>query len=76
MKTIRAVRGLQRWRDVQAVLLRYGFDFLIDQEEIQDVRAWLRDRLHLPLGEFRERSLAERLRLMLQDLGPDRKSVV
>ncbi len=70
MKTIRAVRGLQRWRDVQAVLLRYGFDFLIDQEEIQDVRAWLRDRLHLPLGEFRERSLAERLRLMLQDLGP------
>ncbi|MBP7227960.1 MAG: hypothetical protein KA988_02515 [Longilinea sp.] len=70
MKTIRAVRGLQRWRDVQAVLVRYGFDFLIDQEEIQEVRAWLRDHLHLPLGEFSGRSVAERLRLMLQDLGP------
>ncbi len=64
------VRSLQRWRKVQAVLLRYGFDILIDQEEIREVRRFLHTRLRLPLGEFEGRSAPERVRLMLQELGP------
>ncbi len=64
------VRSLQRWRKVQAVLLRYGFDILIDQEEIKEVRRFLHTKLRLPLGEFEDRSAPERVRLMLQELGP------
>ena len=70
MNILPPVRNWQRWREVQAVLLRYGFDMLIDQEEIQEARRFLRERLHLSLGEFNGRSLPERVRLMLQDLGP------
>ena len=66
----RPVRGIQRLRDVQAVLLRYGFDILIDQEEIKEVRRLLRDKLHLKVGEFSDKSVAERVRLMLEELGP------
>ena len=66
----RPVRGIQRFRDVQAVLLRYGFDILIDQEEIKEVRRLLRDKLRLKIGEFSDRSVPERVRLMLEELGP------
>ncbi len=64
------VRNLQRWRHVQAVLLRYGFDILIDKEEIEEARQWLREKLHWRLGEFERRSVPERVRLMLEELGP------
>jgi len=70
MNFLPPVRNWQRWREVQAVLLRYGFDLLIDQEEIQEVRRLLREKLHVTIGEFSERSLPERVRMMLQDLGP------
>lgn len=66
----RPIRSLTRWRDVQVVLLRYGFETLIDREEIQDVRKILRERFKLPVGQFSGRSLPERVRLMLGDLGP------
>ncbi len=66
----RRVRSLQRWRKVQAVLLRYGFDILIDQDEVKEVRRFLHTKLRLPLGEFEDRSAPERVRLMLQELGP------
>ncbi len=66
----RPVRNWQRWREVQAILVRYGFDILIDKEEIQDVRTFLRDKLHLQVGKFDNLSLPERVRLMLTDLGP------
>ena len=70
MPNYNPVRGLRRWREVQAILLRYGFDLLIDREEIKEVRRFLQDRLGLSLGEFNDRSLPERVRLMLQELGP------
>ena len=66
----RPVRGIQRLRDVQAVLLRYGFDILIDQEEIKEVRRILRDKLNLKVGEFSDKSIPLRVRLMLEELGP------
>jgi ubiquinone biosynthesis protein len=64
------IRNLQRWRTVQAILLRYGFDFLIGREEIAEVRRVLHHTLRLPMGEFNEYTLPERVRLMLQELGP------
>jgi ubiquinone biosynthesis protein len=64
------IRNIQRWRTVQAILLRYGFDFLIGREEIAEVRRFLHNTMRLPMGEFNELSLPERVRLMLQELGP------
>ncbi|HPH94988.1 MAG TPA: AarF/ABC1/UbiB kinase family protein [Anaerolineaceae bacterium] len=43
---------------------------LFDQEQIRELRQLFKDRLHLRLGEFNDRSLPERLRLMLEELGP------
>jgi ubiquinone biosynthesis protein len=70
MKMPSAVQNLQRWREIQALLLRYGFDMLLEQEELQEIRRTLHEKLRLPVGEFDERSLPERVRLLLQDLGP------
>lgn len=64
------MRNLARWRDVQAVLVRYGFETLFDRDEIVEVRHWLQDHLHLAVGEFSDRTTPERLRMMLTDLGP------
>jgi hypothetical protein len=50
------IRNIQRWRTVQAILLRYGFDFLIGREEIAEVRRFLHNTLRLPMGEFNELS--------------------
>lgn len=70
MKPPAPLRNLQRWREVQAILLRYGFDILIGNEEVQEVRRLLHDRLRIPLGDLDTRSLPERVRLMLIELGP------
>jgi hypothetical protein len=62
--------SLQRWRQVQAVLLRYGFESLLDKDAIKEARRWLREELHLPLAQIEGRSQPERVRLMLEELGP------
>jgi len=66
----RPVRNLRRWRDIQVILLRYGFDFLIEQEELAEVRALLMKRFKLRGSEYLSLSLPERVRLMLEELGP------
>lgn len=43
---------------------------LFDQEQIRELRQALKDRLHVRLGEFNDRSMPERLRLVLEELGP------
>lgn len=68
--TAHPIRNLQRWRVVQAALLHYGFDMLIDREEIVEVRRFVKETLHMPAGQFKGLSQPERIRLMLQDLGP------
>lgn len=65
------IRNLQRWQQVQSVLLRYGFDILIENNEVKEVRRFLKDKFYLPLGKFDdERNMPEKVRLMLQELGP------
>lgn len=70
---LQSIRNVRRWRELQAILFRYGFDFLIDSTEIKNVKTTLQS-LNLPfsLPETRltELSVSERFRRMLQDLGP------
>jgi ubiquinone biosynthesis protein len=66
----RPIRNLQRWRYMQAVLLRYGFDFLIEREELKEVREILSKRFHLPGSDLLKKSMPVRVRLMLEELGP------
>lgn len=70
MNFTRPVRSLIRWRDVQAILLRYGFGILIDQEDIQEVRRILREKFRIRIGDMDGRPPQERVRLMLEELGP------
>lgn len=70
MNLTRPVRSLIRWRDVQAILLRYGFGILIDQEDIQEVRRILREKFRIRIGDMDGRPPQERVRLMLEELGP------
>lgn len=65
-----SLRNMRRWWEVQSIFLRYGFHFLINQSEIQEVRHFLHDKLRLPAGEFDHLSAPERVRLMLEELGP------
>lgn len=64
------VRNIQRWREVQGILLRYGFDVLFDKKEISEIREVLKDKLKISVGEFDKLSTPERMRLMLEELGP------
>ncbi len=70
MPPIDTVRNIQRWGDVQAILLRYGFDILMDQEDIKEARRVLHEKFDLQVGEFEDRTVPERVCLMLQELGP------
>jgi ubiquinone biosynthesis protein len=67
------IRNLRRWRELQAILFRYGFDFLIDTKEVRTIQSTLRT-LHLPVSipesKLHELSTPERVRRMLQDMGP------
>jgi len=65
MKT--KVRTLQRWWQVQSIFLRYGFDILVDQDEVQKMRGYIKERKPDELAQY---STPERVRLMLQELGP------
>jgi hypothetical protein len=44
--------SLERWRRVQAVLLRYGFESLLEKDEIKEAWRWLREELRLPLAQI------------------------
>ena len=70
MMAQRSLRNLQRWWQVQSIFLRYGFDILVDQHEIQEVRRFLREKLNREPGEMADRSTPEKVRLMLEELGP------
>jgi len=70
MNLTRNVRSLARWRDVQVILVKYGFDILIDREEINDIRFLLKKRLKVSIGSFEGLSTPHKVRIMLQELGP------
>lgn len=74
LESLQPIRNLRRWREVQSVLFRYGFDFLINQKEVRRIQTAINEKLnlsiHLPQSELIKLSLPQRVRLMLQELGP------
>jgi ubiquinone biosynthesis protein len=74
LNNLSPVRNLKRLREVQAVLFRYGFDFLLDIQEIRNIQALLSKNLNialsLPESEISKLSMPQRVRLLLQELGP------
>lgn len=68
------LRSIRRFRDVQLVLLRYGFGFLLSNQEIRALRRTLRRTLgwgySIEETEYEERAAPARMRMMLQELGP------
>jgi len=69
------VRNFNRWREVQAILFRYGFDFLTDNKEFRRIQSYLKKTLNLQVtllspSELSKFTTAQRVRLMLQELGP------
>ena len=64
------VRNWQRWWQVQSIFLKYGFDILVDQDQINEIRRFLNEKLGREPGEFDQYSTPEKIRLMLQELGP------
>jgi ubiquinone biosynthesis protein len=74
LNNIQPVRNIKRWREVQTILFRYGFDFFISNKEIRNIQSTLNQKLHiklaLPESELKKLNMPQRVRLMLQDLGP------
>ena len=67
------IRNLRRWRELQAILFRYGFDVLIDTKEAKTIQSTLKTLslpLSIPDSRLQDLSVPERVRRMLQDLGP------
>ena len=63
-------RSLRRLREVQRVMTRYGFDFIFESEEVRSVRSYITKKIHLPQKEMLSSNASQRLRMMLQELGP------
>lgn len=61
----------QRRIEVQATFVRYGFDALFQVDSFQGAMHFLRDRFDLiPSTEYDDMPMPEKIRNMLQDLGP------
>jgi ubiquinone biosynthesis protein len=64
------IRNLQRYWQVQSIFLRYGFDILVDQNEINEARKFLYETFGGQPESFEQYSTPQKIRLMLQELGP------
>jgi ubiquinone biosynthesis protein len=60
------LRNIQRLREVQNLIFRYGFGFVLGINEVKGIRK----KLRLSSQQLDETTAAERLRNMLQELGP------
>jgi ubiquinone biosynthesis protein len=70
LKSRNPVRNVQRYWEVQMTFLRYGLGFLVDREELARVRPLLAWGAARPAAGVAALSLPERVRLLLQELGP------
>jgi ubiquinone biosynthesis protein len=64
------IHSLQRYWQVQSIFLRYGFDILVDQDEINEARKFLNKTFGAEPQAFDQYSTPQKIRLMLQELGP------
>lgn len=63
-------RNIRRLVEVQATFVRYGFDFLFEATELRRMRALMGKRFRKAGAETLQLSIPERLRLIIQELGP------
>jgi ubiquinone biosynthesis protein len=63
-------RNLRRWWDVQAIFIRYGFGFLVSKTDVRQARRAATAGKNGHANEIERLQTPERLRLMLQELGP------
>jgi ubiquinone biosynthesis protein len=66
----RTFRAFGRWGEVQTILVKYGFDFLIERDELKTIREVLSKNLHLISPEYSKLTPPQRVRMMLEELGP------
>ena len=59
-----------RIQQVYSVFMRYGLDIAFESGPLADFRRNMQDRLHRMAGTPRDLSTPEKVRLMLQELGP------
>ncbi len=65
------VRSIKRYREIFGVLLKYGFDEILDRLKIQDYPSFVRKMLLRRQGrEYVHMSRPRRLRLAIEELGP------
>lgn len=60
-------RNLRRWREILAVLRRYGLADWLSQHHRLPFRGWFKDHRGTPLAEY---TREQRVRMALTDLGP------
>ena len=63
-------RNLRRWWDVQAIFIRYGFGFLVSKTDARRARRAAGASKNGHADEIERLNTPQRLRLMLQELGP------
>ena len=63
-------RNLRRWWDVQAIFIRYGFGFLVSKADVRQARRAASAGKNGHADEIERLETPQRLRLMLQELGP------
>lgn len=63
-------RNLRRWWDVQAIFIRYGFGFLVSKTDVRQAQRTAKASKNGHAAEIERLSTPQRLRLMLQELGP------
>ncbi len=63
-------RNLRRWWDVQAIFIRYGFGFLVSKADVRQARRAASAGKNGRADEIERLETPQRLRLMLQELGP------
>lgn len=63
-------RNLRRWWDVQAIFIRYGFGFLVSRADVRQAKRAASVSANGHADEIERLNTPQRLRLMLQELGP------
>jgi ubiquinone biosynthesis protein len=63
-------RNLRRWWDVQAIFIRYGFGFLVSKTDVRQAQRAANASKNGHAAEIERLNTPQRLRLMLQELGP------
>ena len=66
----RRMKHIQRYRDIAAAFSRNGFGFIVEDLGLSDLLSWPKRMLFNQDQDIPKKSLGERFRLFLEELGP------